>query len=137
MGKQTSGSSGATTGGTIFTTSKIGSGSVGLSSYVDLGVIPTGWAIWFGTLQVSSPNKSVTFEVRSSLTGQSAGTDGSTKLLSSITASKTTATLDMYKSGTLHTVSVLGTGTEHFWIKPKSTSSTSGSYSYTLYYTLG
>jgi len=44
--------------------------------------------------------------------------------------------LDMYKANTLHTVSVIGTGVEHFWLKLKSKSSTAGAYLYSLNHTL-
>ena len=131
--------SGGGTGGTIFTTNITKSDVYGAALYIDLGVIPTGSKIWFGASQFASPNKSGTFEIRTSLAGQSAGTDAATKLLGSISAGARTGTvtLDLYKSGTLSTYSVVGTGTEHFWVKAKATSSTSGSYYASVNYTLG
>ena len=124
-------------GGSIFTTNLTNSGSVGASAYLDMGVIPSGFKIWFGTLQATSPDKATTFEVRTNNLTKSAGTDGDTTLLGTIAASTRSGTvvLDMYKSGTLHTLSVLGSGTEHFWLKLKSKSSTAGSYLYSLNYT--
>ena len=131
-------SSGGGSSNSIFVTNSVGDGLVGLSLYVDLGVIPSGQRIWFGNLQATSPDKSITFEVRTSNAGKSAGSDADTTLKASISASIRggTVVLDMYKNNTLHTVSVLGTGTEHFWIKLKSKSSTPGSYLFSLNYTL-
>lgn len=125
-------------GSTIFTTNKTGDGAAGASLYLDMGLIPTGVKIWFGTLQATSPDKSITFEVRTSNVGKSAGTDADTTLLGSIAAGPRTGTvvLDMYKNNTLHTVSVLGSGIEHFWIKLKSKTTTAGSYLYSLNYTV-
>lgn len=132
MGKPTGGGGGSTN----FSSSIVGSGVVASSYWHDLGVIPTGFKIWFGTLQVTSPDKSITFEVRTNLAGQASGSDGSTALLASVAASVRSGTklLDMYKRGSLHTVSVLGTGVEHFWIKLVSKGS-SGSYLFSLNYT--
>lgn len=133
MGKPGSGGGGAT----LFTTSQTNSGTVGTSFYADLGIIPAGFKIWFGTLQASGPDKALTWEVRTNLATKSLGVDSETLLLATISSTtRGTATLDMYKSGTLHIVSVLGSGTEHFWLKIKSKSSTSGSYLYSIYYTL-
>lgn len=127
-------------GGTasIFTTNKTGDGAVGTSLYIDLGLISTGFKVWYGTLQATSPDKSVTFEVRTSNVGKSAGTDADTTLLASIAASTRSGTvvLDMYKNGTLHTVSTLGSGIERFWIKLKSKTATAGSYLYSMNYTV-
>jgi len=114
-----------------------GDGSVGSTFYHDLGVIPSGQRIWFGSLQATSPDKSITFEVRTSNVGQSAGDDSSTTVLASASVSprKGTVLLDMYKRGRLHLVSVVGTGVERFWIKLKSKGSV-GSYLFILNYTL-
>jgi hypothetical protein len=129
--------SGGTTGGSIFTTNKTGTGSYGAALYIDLGLIPTGFRIWFGSGQYSS-SKSGTFELRTSKLTKSAGNDTDTTLLGSISASSKTGTVtqDYYKSGTLHTVSVTSTGVEKFWIKAKSTTATSGTYYYSLNYTV-
>ena len=133
MGKPSGGGGGSST---IFTTNQSNSGTVGASLYVDLGVIPSGKKIWFGTLQASGPDKALTWEVRTNNLTKSAGTDADTTLLASIASTtRGTTTLDMYKSGTLHIVSVLGSGTEHFWLKIKAKSSTAGSYLYSLNYT--
>ena len=133
MGKPGGGGGG---GSTVFTTNQTNSGSVGTSVYVDLGMIPTGFKVWYGTLQASGPDKALTWEVRTNNATKSAGTDSDTTLLATISSTtRGTIVLDMYKSGTLHTVSILGSGVEHFWIKIKSKSSTAGSYLYSLNYT--
>lgn len=139
MGRPSAGGGG---GSTLFTTKIVGPPpgplTTGLSSYIDLGTIPTGFKIWFGSGQYGSPDKSITFEIRTSLTGQSAGTDGATKLLASASVSPRsgTVTADYYKNGTLHIVSVVGTGVEKFWLVAKSKSATAGSYLYSVNYTL-
>lgn len=135
MGRVTGG--GTYTGGSTFTTNQTKSGAYGSSLYIDYGLIPTGKKIWFGLCQFASPDKSGTFELRTNLAGQSTGTDAATKLLGSISAGATSGTvnLDMYKSNTLHTVSVIGTGVEKIWVKAKAKSSTSGSYYAALNYT--
>lgn len=138
MGKPGGGSSGST----IFTTKVFGPPpgplTVGADLWIDLGVIPVSQRIWWGSVQCSSPYKSTTFEIRSNLTSNSVGTNAATLLHGSIVSSPKSGTknLDLYKSGTLHTTSVYGTGVEHFWLRLKSTSSVEQSYLYTLNYTL-
>ena len=122
----------------LFTSNKTDDGTVGSSAYVDLGAIPSWNKFWFGTRQYSSPDKSITFELRTNNSTKSAGTDGDTTLLGSISAAPRngTVTQDYYKNGRLHTASVLSTGVEHCWLKLKSRSSTSGSYLYSINYVL-
>jgi len=124
-------------GKSTFDTTISGDGSVNSDYWHSLGVIPTGQKIYFGTLQATSPDKSITFEVRTNLAGQSVGTDGATLLLAAVSATVRSGTkiLDMYKNGRLHTVSVIGTGTEKFWIRLKSKGS-SGAYLFNLNHTL-
>jgi hypothetical protein len=121
----------------IFTSSIIGDGSVTTTAWVNLGLIPTGSKIWFGTLQAASPDKSITFDVRTSLATKSAGTDAETQSLASmsVTPKSGNKILDMYKNGRLHIVSVVGTGVERFWIKLTSKGS-AGAYLFTLNYTV-
>ena len=135
MGKATSG--GSYTGGNTFTTNQTKSGTYGSSLYIDYGVIPVGLKIWFGLCQFASPDKSGTFELRTSKATKSLGNDTDTTLLGSISAGARTGTvsMDMYKSNTLHTVSVIGTGVEKIWVKVKSSSGASGSYYSSLNYT--
>jgi hypothetical protein len=142
MPKPGGGGGGGGGGASLFTTSIIGPPpgplTVGLVEYISLATIPTGSKIWFGSGQFGSPDKSITFELRTNTTGNSAGTDGATLLLASIAASPRSGTVnaDYYKNGSLHTVSVVGTGVEKAWLKLKSKSSTAGSFLYTINYTL-
>lgn len=129
-------------GGASFFTTKIigpppGPLTVGLDLWIDLGIIPVGKRIWYGSLQGGSPYKTTTFEVRSNLATKSTGTLADTTLHGSIAASTRSGTvnLDMYKSGTLHVVSTYSTGVERFWLHLISKTSTATDYLYTLNYT--
>jgi hypothetical protein len=137
VGKPIAGGSGGS-GGSIFASNVTKSGTYGTADYIDFGVIPAGYKIWFGVCQFASPDKSGTFEVRTSKATKAAGNDTDTTLLGTISAGPRTGTvnLDLYKSNSLHTVSVIGTGVEKFWVKAKSKSSTSSSYYASINYTL-
>lgn len=115
-----------------------GTATVSTSQWIDLGVIPIGFKIWFGKGYYTSPDKSITFEIRTNTIGNSTGSDGTTSLLASTAVSPRSGNLfaDYYRKGRLHIVSVTGTGTEHFWLKLKSKTSAAGSYLFTIYYTL-
>ena len=140
MGKPSSGGGGGggSSGGNIFTSNITKSGSYDADDYIDFGVIPTGYKVWFGLCQFASPDKSGTFEVRTNKSTKSLGNDTDTTLLGSISAGTRSGTvnLDLYKSGTLHMVSVLGTGIEKIWVKAKSKSSSLGSYYISINYIL-
>jgi len=139
MGKPSGGTSGGgTSGGSIFTTNITGSGSVGSSLYIDLGLIPTGKRAWLGNTQFASPDKSCTFSIRKNNSTKSAGTDADTTQMTSSAAGPTTGTVttDYYKNGTLHTVSNISTGVEHWWLKIVAKSATVGSYYNSINYTL-
>ena len=136
MGKPSSGGGGSA----IFTTNISGPTpgplTCGTNEWIDLGVIPTGKYIRFGSAQYGSPDKSITFEVRTNIVGQSTGTDANTLLLASSVASTRTGLLnvDYYKSNTLNIKTVISTGVEHFWIRLKSKTATATSYMYSLNY---
>jgi hypothetical protein len=112
--------------------------TAGKDEWIDLGAIPNGQAVWFGLGLFTSPDKSITFEIRGNILGQGSGTDGNTELLAAATATprKGTVSKDMYRKGRLHTVTVIGTGTEHYWLRLKSKQQTAGSYLYEITYTL-
>jgi hypothetical protein len=132
MGKPSGG------GGTVsyFTSNKTGSGSVGLETWVDLGLIPTGYKIWVGVCQWTSIDKTTVFELRTNTSTKSTGTIVNTSLIttSSIRAGATISQ-DLYKNGALHTTTVKSTGIEHWWIRIYSKSATSGSFLYKISYT--
>lgn len=133
---------GGGSGSTLFTSSIIGpppgNATTGADQWINLGIIPNGQRFWFGAAQYTSPDKSITFELRTNLPGQSAATLTATQLLSSASATPKSGTLkvDLYKGGTLHIVSSYGMGSEKIWLRLKSKTSTAGSYLYALYYTL-
>lgn len=114
-----------------------GNATTGADQWIDLGTIPVGKRIWFGNGIYTSPDKSITFEVRTNNSGKNAGNINDTALLASTAVSPRSGTLkaDYYKNGRLHIVSVYSTGTEHFWLRLKSKSGTAGSYLYTVNYT--
>jgi len=128
--KPSSGGSGSSSGGNIFTSNISKSGSYDADDYIDCGIIPSGYRIWFGLCQFASPDKSGTFEIRTNKATKNSGNDTDTTLLGSISANTRSGTvnLDLYKNGSLHIVSVLGTGVEKIWVKAKSKSASLGSY---------
>jgi hypothetical protein len=138
MGK--SGGSGG--GSSIFTTNITGPppgpSTVGADAYISLGTIPTGQRVWFGSAQYASPDKSITFEVRTNNIGQSTGSDSATSLLASTAVVPRSGLLnvDYYKKGQLHITSVTGTGVESFWLRLKSKSGAVGEYFFSMNYTV-
>lgn len=119
----------------IFNLVKSGSSTVGLDGWLDLGLIPTGYQVWIGYITWTSPNKAITFELRGNAIGKSAGNTTDTLLYSTTALKKgATSTVDLYKSGRMTVRTVKGTGVEHWWIHAKSTTSTSGSYTYKIQY---
>ena len=112
--------------------------SVGSDLWVDLGAIPTGYAIWIGSEKLTSPSKTITCDLRPNTAGHNTGTTSTTVLLATTAVSPKSNTLlvDLYKNGSLHTVTVTGTGTEHWWLHLSSKTSTAGSFTYQIYYTL-
>ena len=139
MGKPGGGGGGG--GLTLFTTNIIGPppGPINASGseWIDLGLIPTGYRIWLGNAQYSAITKSITFELRTNNATKSAGNTTDTALLASAAASPRSGTVnsDMYKGGTLHIVTVNGTGVEHWWLRLTSKVTTPGAYIYSINYT--
>jgi hypothetical protein len=123
----------------LFTLQKIGTINVGASLFIDLGLIPTGYKEWIGSVIYSSPYKVCTFNLRTNNAGKSAGTKltTDTTILDTWTSSSKvkSITKDLYKNGTLHVSTVAGTGVEHWWLEITSKSSTVASCSYTINYT--
>lgn len=123
---------------TLFDLNVQGSGSVGQEAWIDLAAIPTGSKIFLGNARYSSPDKSLTFELRGNLTGMSLGNINATTLLDTVSVSPRSGTLlrDLFRNGRLHIATVIGTGTERLWLRLKSKSGTLGSYIYSINYTL-
>lgn len=123
----------------IFGTSVTGSGSTGAVSWIPLATVPVGSKIWLGLARYAAPDKAITFELRTNLTGLTAGSDAATKILYSAAMSPKsgTKTFDLYRNGRLYTVTVVGTvAGEKLWLALKSKSGAAGSYIYTINYTL-
>jgi hypothetical protein len=113
------------------------SGSVGSEVWINLGAIPSGLRIWFGNGTYSSINKTIVFDLRTNNIGSAVGNITNTALLGSVsvTARTQTVAVDYYKKGTLHTISVISTGIERFWLRVYSKSGSLGSYLYSINYT--
>lgn len=114
-----------------------GTATTPADQWIDLGLIPAGQRIWLGLAKYTSPDKSITFELRTSQTGKSASGDANTTLLhaASVAPRNGTVSADLYRKGRLHITSVYGTGVERWWLRLKSKSATAGSYLYECYYT--
>lgn len=114
---------------------KQGSGSNGANVWIDLGPIPTGFDNWIGNWTVYGA-KTETFYLYTNLSGKAISGTANCKLLASVAPKAgTTVTQDLYKRGTLHTATIIGTGVEHWWINIVSKSSTLASYTYKILYT--
>lgn len=114
-----------------------GSGSVGAEVWLNLGLIPTGHDYRIGSDSFTAISKTTGFEIRTNLVGQSLGTTGATKVLATASCKTgTSITQDLYKKGALLTKTIVGTGVEKWWLCIYSSSATSGSYLYKVYYAL-
>lgn len=112
--------------------------TVAKNHWIDLGLIPTGQIVWFGNALFTSPDKSITFQLRTNEVGESAGTDGKTDLLGygTVNAKKGILLKDFFRRGRLHIATIVGGGTEHFWLRLKSRKAALGAYLYNINYTL-
>lgn len=118
-----------------------GTYSGGTDQWTDLSdAIPSGKQLWLGYATLISDDKTLTFELRPNLIGQSTGTVGNTVLrgFASVLAGDSTD-LDLFYYGniiTLAPVTAQSTGVEKLWLRIKSGSASSGTWSYIIYYTL-
>lgn len=115
-----------------------GNATTGTEQWINLGLIPNGSKVWIGNARYTSPDKSITFELRSNLSGKSASGTGNTALLDTVAVSAKNGTIlrDLYKNGRLHIATVRGTGVENWWLRLVSKTGTAGSYLYSINYTL-
>jgi len=121
----------------IFDTIIYGTGTLGTSTWVDLGAIPTGKQISIGFATLVAEDKNLQFVLRSNLTGQGAGTDNATALHDWAAApSGLSVDRDLYQNGNIQTVTVVGTGTEHWWLHVQAQSNATGTYDYIIRYLL-
>jgi hypothetical protein len=119
----------------LFDQVKTGSGTVGSNVWIDLGVIPTGYRLWFGSWTTTAA-KACSFYLYTNTTGKSSGAVADcTKIALISSKAGATVTQDLYKRGTLHTVSIYGTGVEKCWLYITSKSSTVAAYNYKIIYT--
>jgi hypothetical protein len=114
-----------------------GTGFANASTWVDLGAIPTGKSIQIGYASYMGVDKAMQFETRSNKLGFSDATDANTDLHDwTGTSAGSNVDRDFYMYGNLETTTVVGTGTEHWWLHITSQSSSSGGYAYIIRYTL-
>jgi len=112
-----------------------GTSTVQTETWIDLGAIPTGKKIWYGYASFIAEDKNCSYEVRSNLAGQSAGTVGATTLHDwSSTPQGEVTDRDLYRDGNIMTTSVTGTGTEHWWLRVRAQGQVVGVLDYIFYY---
>ena len=98
-----------------------GTGTLSTDLWIDLGAIPTGKQIFYGYATLVAEDKACQFELRSNTTGNSTGATGTTTLHDWSSANGGDSTdRDLYWYGNISALSVVGTGTEHWWIHVKS-----------------
>lgn len=120
----------------LFDRSISGTGSNAANIWIDLGVIPMGQRVRIGKWTVFG-GKTETFNIYTNSTGQSSPQLSSCQSLGYISVrAGYTKTQDLYKRGTLYVATVIGTGTEHWWINIVARSATLATYSYQITYTL-
>jgi hypothetical protein len=111
------------------------SGSNGTGLWIDLGLIPSTYRIWIGSWTVYGA-KADSFYLYGNKIGKSAAVATDCTLVASCAIKAgATATQDLYKKGTLHTVTAYSTGVEHWWINITSKSSTLAAYNCKVLYT--
>jgi len=105
--------------------------------WINLASIPTGSKLWLGSAQYAAPDKSITFNLRTNIVGQSTGTDANTTSLysTSVAPRNGSVLVDMYRKGRLHIATVVGTGVEKLWLK-LTAKGAAGSYLYSVNYTV-
>lgn len=121
---------------TLFSQTVSSSGSVGSELWIDAGLITLGRQEWWGYTNWTAPDKALTFELRGNIIGQSTAQVAVTTLYASASPkSGASITQDLYRKGRLTVRSVVGTGVEHWWIRVKAKTATTGAYLATVYYT--
>ena len=119
----------------LFNLTASSSGSNAANIWIDLGLIANGFDNWIGSWTVYGA-KTETFKLYTNTAGKStSGATNCTLLASIIPKVGVSVTQDLYKAGTLHTMTVKSTGVEHWWINIVAKSSTLASYSYKVLYT--
>jgi hypothetical protein len=121
----------------IFDLTLSGTVTMNADRWIDLGAIPNGQAILVGYATLIAQDKNLQFELRTNKSGQSAGTAAATDLLDWCAAQGGTGVdRDLYWGGNINTLTVQGSGVEHWWLHATSQSSSSGVLDYIIRYTV-
>jgi hypothetical protein len=119
---------------TLFNLTKQISGSVGASTWIDLGLIPVGYKFRIGSWTCCGA-KAISFNLyTNNATKLTGSTSTCTKLATLAPKAGASITQDLYKNGTLYTKTVISTGVEHWWINLVSKSNTLGTYNISISY---
>jgi hypothetical protein len=121
----------------VFDTILPGSGTVQTDSWVDLGLIPSGKQIYIGFATYAAIDKNNQFELRFNNAGQSAGTMLATTLVDYASAVQgSSVDRDYYFGGAVATLTTIGDGTAHWWLRVLGQGNTVANFDYILRYTL-
>jgi hypothetical protein len=126
----------------------MGSGTVNSETWVDItsaqpnpnSPIPVGKRIWLGYANLISDDKTLIFEIRPNLPTKSNGNTNDTHLRASTSVpAGESREIDLHYGGNVATLAPStadSTGVEKVWLRVRSGSSSTGAYSYIIYYTL-
>jgi len=119
----------------LFNTVVSGTGIVQTETWVDLGVIPSGYKLWMGYATYAGIDKNTQFETRSNTSGTSTGTVGNT-VLHDFAGSQAGSSVDrdFYQYGNISTETVVSTGVEHLWLRVMGQGNVQGAFDYILRY---
>jgi hypothetical protein len=121
----------------VFDLTISGAGTVQTDSWLDLGLIPVGKQIYYGFATLAAIDKNNQFEIRYNNAGQSTGTVAATILLDySSTVSGSSIDRDFYMGGAIATLSLIGDGIAHWWIRVLGQGNTVANFEYIIRYTL-
>lgn len=132
----------------IFEKAFMGSGTVNSETWIDISAaqpdpnspIPSGKQLWLGYATFIADDKSLTFEVRPNLPTKNAGNLTDTQLRGFVQVpGGESRDSDFYYYGGIASfapVTAVSTGVEKLWLRVKSGSSSAGTFSYIVYYTI-
>jgi bifunctional N-acetylglucosamine-1-phosphate-uridyltransferase/glucosamine-1-phosphate-acetyltransferase GlmU-like protein len=121
----------------LFDTVIYGAGTVGVETWVDLGVIASGKKLWLGYATYAGVDKNTQFETRSNNVGTSTGTVANTQLHDwAAAATGTSVDRDFYQNGNIMISTVQSTGVEHFWLRVLGQGNVQGGFDYIIRYTI-
>jgi hypothetical protein len=121
----------------IFDTILSGAGTYQTEIWIDLGVIPTGKQIFIGYATYSAVDKNGQFELRYNNAGQSTGTAGTTNLVDYASASSgSSIDRDYYFGGCIATMTIVGDGMAHWWLRTLGQGNVVANFYYILRYSV-